>query len=239
MNRNADHATNRPRSTRSPGCQDELKRNREFAGERVSRPANYQLTKTLADLISGHIVGRGVAAARSRPAPAWSTRTRWLTKKHSPRRARAQRRDHVRDHGDVRRDPAPAAAGLDRRRRLRSAAPRPRNPLHENRKITLRIASSSSRRWTRARQGRARSSTSSRRRPRYTDGIALTWDARDGDADGTFDVLAGEITDLPIDWENGWIGAKAPTFTIELTCKPYWRGTETLTSTAPRARRRS
>jgi hypothetical protein len=47
----------------------------------------------------------------------------------------------------------------------------------------------------------------------------------------TFDVLAGEITDLPIDWENGWL-ALAPTFTIELTCKPYWRGTETLTSTS-------
>jgi hypothetical protein len=63
-----------------------------------------------------------------------------------------------------------------------------------------------------------------------SDGIALTWTPATATLSCTFDVLSGEITDLPIDWENGWL-AFAPSLTIELTCKPYWRGTETLTST--------
>jgi cell division protein FtsW (lipid II flippase) len=46
--------------------QDELKRQTDFATS-VSNTSNYQLTKTLADLISGHIVGRGIAGRSFTP----------------------------------------------------------------------------------------------------------------------------------------------------------------------------
>jgi hypothetical protein len=36
---------------------------------------------------------------------------------------------------------------------------------------------------------------------------------------------------MPITYDAGWF-ANSPTVTVELTCKPYWRGVETLTSTA-------
>lgn len=48
------------------GVQAELKRQTDFATA-VETTSNYQLTKTLADLISGHIVGRGVAGRAFTP----------------------------------------------------------------------------------------------------------------------------------------------------------------------------
>jgi hypothetical protein len=44
----------------------ELERQNEFA-DAVCATSNYQLTKNLADLLSGHIVGKGVAGRRFEP----------------------------------------------------------------------------------------------------------------------------------------------------------------------------
>jgi hypothetical protein len=106
-----------------------------------------------------------------------------------------------------------------------------RNPLHENRKITARISVIPQSTMDTAHDKLLLLLDKLQKASRYTDGITMTWAPATGTRTATFDVLAGEITDLPIDWENGYL-AKAPTITIELTCKPYWRGTETLTSTA-------
>jgi hypothetical protein len=48
------------------GLRDELKRSTDFATG-VANTSNYQLTKTLADIISGQIVGYGVAGRRFTP----------------------------------------------------------------------------------------------------------------------------------------------------------------------------
>jgi hypothetical protein len=62
-------------------------------------------------------------------------------------------------------------------------------------------------------------------------GIDLVWVPAEATVTCTFDVLAGEFTDLPIDWENGWL-AKAPSMTLRLICAPYWHKSEVLTSAA-------
>lgn len=106
-----------------------------------------------------------------------------------------------------------------------------RNPLHENRKITARIDVEPQASMDLAHDKLLAILDKLQKASKYTDGISLTWTPATGTRTCTFDVLAGEIVDLPVDWENGWL-ALAPQFTVELTCKPYWRGSETLTSTA-------
>jgi 3D (Asp-Asp-Asp) domain-containing protein len=64
---------------------------------------------------------------------------------------------------------------------------------------------------------------------KYQGGIALAWTT--GTRTVTFDVLSGEIAGFPLDLESGW-ASRSPRFAIELTCKPYWYGTEVLTATA-------
>jgi hypothetical protein len=98
-----------------------------------------------------------------------------------------------------------------------------RNPLHENRKVTLRVGVLPQTTMDLALAKVAQVVDKLAKASKTTDGIALVWTPATATLSCTFDVLSGEITDLPIDWENGWL-ALAPTFTIELTCKPYWRG---------------
>jgi hypothetical protein len=105
-----------------------------------------------------------------------------------------------------------------------------RKPLHENRKVTLSVGVIPQPSMDLALAKVAQVVDKLDKAGKFTDGIGLVWAPAGGTLSCTFDVLAGQITDLPIDWENGWL-ALAPSFTVELTCKPYWRGTETLTST--------
>ena len=68
-------------------------------------------------------------------------------------------------------------------------------------------------------------------------GLALTWVPADATLSAvTFRCLSGEITDLPIDIENGWF-VKAPLITVRMTCLPFWEKAETsvgsTTSSAP------
>lgn len=109
-----------------------------------------------------------------------------------------------------------------------------RQPLHENRKITmkLRIVQQASMDAALDKIGalvdklRAASAT--------PDGIDLVWTPTESSRPRTFTVLAGEITGMPIATTGeGMLWVKGqPILAVELTCKPYWLGTETVTSTA-------
>lgn len=109
-----------------------------------------------------------------------------------------------------------------------------RDPLHENREITmkLRVAPQASMNAALDQIGVIRDKL--RNAGRSDDGIPLVWTPHDSTRSVTFDVLHGEIPELPIGLEGHagqWFKAR-PIFTVVLTCKSYWRGTETLTSTA-------
>lgn len=62
-------------------------------------------------------------------------------------------------------------------------------------------------------------------------GLALVWTPADATTSPiTFRCLSGEITEMPIDVENGWM-VRAPAVTVRLTCLPFGEGTETLAAT--------
>lgn len=56
-------------------------------------------------------------------------------------------------------------------------------------------------------------------------GIALVWTPADSTLSVTARVLYGEITDLPIAWDSGWMNS-APIVHIKLTMAPFFEGTE-------------
>jgi hypothetical protein len=109
-----------------------------------------------------------------------------------------------------------------------------RRPLHENRTFTmkLRVTPQASMDTALDKVGllvdklQAASATPA--------GVALVWTPAGSTRARTFTVLAGQITGLPIALSGdgySWL-LSSPIVTIELTCHPYWLGTETLTSTA-------
>lgn len=109
-----------------------------------------------------------------------------------------------------------------------------RQPKHENRTITmkLRVAAQASMDTALDKVGllvdklRAASSTPA--------GLPLVWTPAGSTRARTFTVLTGEITGLPIALSGdgySWL-LQAPIVTVELTCQPYWVGTETVGSTA-------
>jgi hypothetical protein len=63
-----------------------------------------------------------------------------------------------------------------------------------------------------------------------TDGVPLVWSPGGSTLEVTFDVLAGEITEMAVDVE--WNLSHVAKLTVVMKAKPYWRGEETLTSTA-------
>lgn len=109
-----------------------------------------------------------------------------------------------------------------------------RQPLHENREITmtLRVAQQASMNAALDQVGVILDKLY--RASATPDGVALVWTPANSTRSVTFDVLAGEIPELPIGLaDHAWSWFKQrPIFTIVMTCEPYWRGTETLTSTA-------
>lgn len=109
-----------------------------------------------------------------------------------------------------------------------------RQPLHENRVITmkLRVTAQASMNAALDQVGAVRDKLN--KASQSPDGVALTWTPANSTRTVTFDVLDGEIPEMPIsmgDEGYSWI-LQRPIFTIVLTAKPYWRGVETLTSTA-------
>jgi hypothetical protein len=106
-----------------------------------------------------------------------------------------------------------------------------RAPLHENREITATIQILPQSTTNLAMDKIGQVVDKFRLASMTTDGIDLVWTPADGTRSVTFDCLAGEITGMPINWEEGWL-IKAPTITLVMRCKPYWYGTEVTGSTA-------
>jgi hypothetical protein len=109
-----------------------------------------------------------------------------------------------------------------------------RQPLHENRTITMKLRVTPQASMDTALDQVAALVDKLRKASSSPSGIALVWTPTDSARSRTFDVVAGEITGLPISLAGdgySWV-LHRPVVTVELTCKPYWRGTETLTSTA-------
>lgn len=109
-----------------------------------------------------------------------------------------------------------------------------RQPQHENRTVTmkLRIAAQASMNAALDQIGVIRDKL--RLASATADGIDLVWTPANSTRAVTFDVLGGEIPEMPIGLDgHAWSWFKQrPVFTIELTCKPYWYGVEVTTSTA-------
>lgn len=56
---------------------------------------------------------------------------------------------------------------------------------------------------------------------RHPGGIPLEWTPSGGTVTGTCYVLTGEITEMPVDWESGYM-ANQPMVTFTLSCAPGW-----------------
>ena len=104
-----------------------------------------------------------------------------------------------------------------------------RRPLHENRTVTLKMRITQQASMNAALDQIGVILDKLRLASGNADGIALTWTPANATRTVTFDVLEGEISELPIGLDgHAWSWFKQrPIFTLELVCKPYWRGTET------------
>jgi hypothetical protein len=109
-----------------------------------------------------------------------------------------------------------------------------RSPLHENREITLRLRVKQQATMDLALDQIGAIRDKLRKASLTESGIAMTWAPAASTRTVTFDVLAGEIEGMPITWNGedaGWF-QRRPVVTVKFTAKPYWRGSEYLTSTA-------
>jgi len=109
-----------------------------------------------------------------------------------------------------------------------------RQPLHENRTITFKLRVAPQASMDTAFDTFGALIDKLRDASETSDGVALVWTPANSARTRTFDVLEGQVTELPITLEDqgrSWF-LQRPIFTMELTCKPYWRGTEVTTSTA-------
>lgn len=62
---------------------------------------------------------------------------------------------------------------------------------------------------------------------KHPEGLDLVWTPAGGTKAGTFKLLSGEITDLPINWDSGYFSTTpSPQITMTLTCKPFMYGAE-------------
>lgn len=107
-------------------------------------------------------------------------------------------------------------------------------PKHENRKITLKVRVAPDAGLTQDQAFDELGSLIDRVRSAQSDvdGVAMQWTPTSSARSVIFDVLNGDFTGLPIDWQTdpGWF-LGWPFLNLELTCKPYWRDSvETVTS---------
>jgi hypothetical protein len=104
-----------------------------------------------------------------------------------------------------------------------------RGALHENREIVipLEVVPQATKNLALDKVGQIVDKLQSIRPPST---IALVWTPHNSSRVVTFDVLAGEVSGLPLDLM--FVDNNLPRPTIRLVCKPYWRGTEVTGSTA-------
>jgi hypothetical protein len=102
-----------------------------------------------------------------------------------------------------------------------------RDPLFENREITLRLRL---RQQTTMDLALAQIATLSKKleeAEQQPDGLALVWTPAGSANSVTFYVLSGTVDGLPIELSGddaGWF-LRAPVITVKLQCKPHWYGT--------------
>lgn len=109
-----------------------------------------------------------------------------------------------------------------------------RQPEHEQRVITMKLRVQPQASMDTAFDAVAALVTKLRAASATPAGIALVWTPANSARSRTFDVLAGEVTGLPIDVTGqgrSWL-LQRPIIDVSFTCKPYWRGDEVTTSTA-------
>jgi hypothetical protein len=108
-----------------------------------------------------------------------------------------------------------------------------RQPLHENRTITMKLKVRQQPSMDTALDRVGALVDKLRKASASTSGIGLVWTPNDSARSVTFTVLAGEISGMPIGLsDEGYLWVlRQPVVAVSLTCQPYWIGTETLTST--------
>jgi hypothetical protein len=108
-----------------------------------------------------------------------------------------------------------------------------RQPLHENRTITMKLKVRQQPSMDTALDRVGALVDKLRKASASTSGIGLVWTPNDSARSVTFTVLAGEISGMPIGLsDEGYLWVlRQPIVAVSLTCQPYWIGTETLTST--------
>lgn len=62
---------------------------------------------------------------------------------------------------------------------------------------------------------------------RNANGLALVWVPADATLSGTFRCLSGQISELPINIQSGWL-VKTPLVTLRLVCLPFLEGAEVI-----------
>jgi len=115
-----------------------------------------------------------------------------------------------------------------------------RSPQHENREITAKVRIGQQTTMDLAFDKIGQLLDKFAKAASTPGGVDLAWVPATSTRTATFDLLAGEIEEMPIGWGNGqgwgWM-QRTPFLTIKMTCGPYWRGTETsvttVTSTVP------
>lgn len=100
-----------------------------------------------------------------------------------------------------------------------------RDPLFDNREVTARI-----RITQRATMDAALSAIGAivdklEEAEKQLDGLDLVWTPANNTKSFTFKVLSGSVTELPINFEDGWF-VRSPMVTVVMKCKPFAYGTE-------------
>jgi hypothetical protein len=109
-----------------------------------------------------------------------------------------------------------------------------RQPLHENRTVTLKLRVTPQASMDAALDRVGALVDKLRKAASSPSGIALVWTPNDSARACTFTVLTGEISGMPIglaDEGYSWV-LRQPIVTVTLTCQPYAVGVETLTGTS-------
>jgi hypothetical protein len=107
-----------------------------------------------------------------------------------------------------------------------------RQPLHENRTITMKLLVSPQASMDAALDQVGAVVDKLRKASSTAAGVPLVWTPNGSTRARTFTVLTGEVTGLPIGLADEglmWVQQR-PVINLELTCQPYGYGTETLTS---------
>lgn len=106
-----------------------------------------------------------------------------------------------------------------------------RDPLHENRVIDVRLWISPQASMNAALAKIGLMVDKFEECDRNDRGLALVWTPANSTLPAvTFRCLTGEITDMPISWEGGWL-SQSPTVSFRLTCLPFWEAAEALVAT--------